>query len=157
MQKEEGNSCLSISAHLDTNQFKRQTSSIQKLHMLQKRCICQLNCLTAQLAGCFLFYVFLTTKQESVTSHLFLSILGFATYHQTCTGTFESGQLVAGREELDFTEEVCAQMLWKRSRGGQPDPRWEHREKGSSYYLREQTLYGAAGPGSEELRVLLPD
>lgn len=41
-------------------------------------------------------------------------------------------QLVAGKEEEDFMEEVCAQMLWKCSRGGQPDTRQEHKATGAA-------------------------
>lgn len=116
IEESESNSCLSVSAHLDTNQFRGQISNIQQLSMLTKKM--HLPTILPHSTACWLFF-FLSTEQESVNSHLFLSILGFAVYHQTCTSTFVSGQLVAGREEEDFTEEVSAQMLWKCSRGGQ--------------------------------------
>lgn len=84
------------------------------------------------LAAFSFFFFSLSTKQESVNSHLFLNILGFAIYHQTCTSTSASRQLAAGREEEDVADEVSARMLWKCSRSGQPDLRQEHGAKGSS-------------------------
>lgn len=77
--------------------------------------------------GCWLGVFSLSTEQESINSHLFLSILGFAIRHQTCISTFTLRQLVEGKEEEDFMEEVSAQMLWKCSRGGQPDSRQGHK------------------------------
>lgn len=76
---------------------------------------------------CWLGVFSLSTEKESNNSHLFLSILGFAIRHQTCISTFMLRQLVAGREEENFMEEVSAQLLWKCSRGGQLDSRREHK------------------------------
>lgn len=63
---------------------------------------------------CWLGVFSLSTKKESINSHLFLSILGFAIRHQTCFSTFMLRQLVAGREEENFMEEVSSEYLgWK--------------------------------------------
>lgn len=79
----------------------------------------------------------LPTEQDSINSHLFLSILGFAICHHTCISIFMLRQLVGGREEEDFMEEVSAQMLWKCSRDGLPDSRQEH--KATAAAARQET------------------
>lgn len=61
-------------------------------------------------------------------------------------------QLVAGREEEDFMEEVCAQMLWKCSRGGQPDSRQEHKAQ----ERQDSRVHVMQWTKPEDFKVLLP-
>lgn len=97
--------------------------------------------------GCCLGIFALSTEQESINPHLFLSNLGFAVCHQTCISTFMLRQLVAGRGGFHGGS-LCSDAV-------EMQQRWTARlqaraqNNSSSCQTREQSPCEAAGQGQK--------
>lgn len=71
-EEQESNSCLSVSAHLDTKQFRRQTSNIQQLHMLTKKM--HLPTVLPHNTACWLlFFPFSCPPSKEASIHIYFS------------------------------------------------------------------------------------